>query len=146
MFRVRTMEQAVAASVRTRTVYSALLGIFAVLALTLAIGGTYGVTSYLAAERTRELGIRLAIGARPAHLARAVFSTGWRTIPTGIAAGLALTVIFAHRLGGLLFDVSPFDLPVLAASAVVLAVAAAAANWLPARRAARTNPITSLRG
>jgi len=145
LFRVRTMEQAVAQSVRTRTAYSALLGIFAILALTLASGGAYGVTSYLAAERTRELGIRLAIGARPSHLARAVLSTGWRTIPAGIAAGLLLTMIFAGRLGGMLFQVSPFDAPVLVASAIVLALAAAAANWLPARRAARTNPIASLR-
>jgi predicted permease len=145
MYRVRTLEAAIAESMRTRTVYSALLGIFAILALTLAIGGTYGVTSYLAAERTRELGIRLAVGARPSHLARAVLSTGWRTIPAGIVLGLTLTVFLAHRLGDSLFDVPAFDAPVLLISAGILALAAAAANWLPARRAARTDPVRSLR-
>lgn len=145
LFRVRTMETAVAESMRMRTVYSALLGIFALLALTLAIGGTYGVTSYLAAGRTRELGIRLAVGARPADLVRAVLSTGWRTIPAGIGVGLALTVLFARRLGTLLFDVSPFDVFVLSVAAGSLVVAALAANWLPARRASRTDPVSSLR-
>jgi predicted permease len=145
LYKVSTMEGAVAESLRLRTVYSWLLAIFAALALTLAVGGTYGVTSYLANQRAREIGIRLAIGARPSDIVRAVLRTSRLPILTGTAIGVAVTILLAGRLDNLLFSVSPHDPTVLGASSAILVAAALAANWLPARRASRADPVQSLR-
>jgi len=145
MYRVRTMDEAVANSMRGRALYSWVLGIFAVLALVLALGGTYGVTSYLVGQRTREIGIRLAVGAGPRDIFRTVLQSGARAVLVGGGVGLVAAVALAGLVDDLLFGVSPRDPAVLAPAAVALAAAAIAANWLPARRAARTDPMTSIR-
>lgn len=145
LYRVRTMDAAVANSLRSRAVYSWMLAVFAGLALVLALGGTYGVTSYLVSQRTREIGIRLAVGAGPSDIFRTVLNSSARAVLIGGALGIAGAVALARLLGDLLFGVSPGDPVVLGCSAIALAAAAIAANWIPARRAARTDPMTSLR-
>jgi predicted permease len=155
LYQVRTMERALSDSLRTRATYSWMLAVFAGLALVLALGGTYGVTSYLVTQRTREIGIRMAMGARAADILRAVLRGSLNPIGLGVALGLASAVWLAGLFTGgeqtpsstppLLFGVSPGDPAVIAGAAVLLALAALVANWIPARRAARTDPATSIR-
>ncbi len=145
MYRVRTMEEALRRSMAQRATYSWLLGIFAAMALVLALGGSYGVTSYLVSQRTREIGIRVALGARTADIVRAVLRKGLITVAAGVAIGLAASFAVVRLLADLLFGVSPNDPAILAGATLVLFALAAAANWLPARRAARVDPMRSLR-
>jgi ABC-type antimicrobial peptide transport system permease subunit len=122
-----------------------MLAVFAVMALVLAVGGTYGVTSYLVNQRSREIGIRLAIGAGPRDIFGAVLRTSARAVAIGILLGAAGAVALAGLLGDLLFGVSPGDPLVLGLATTTLLIAALLANWLPARRAAKTDPMLSLR-
>ena len=156
LYRVQTLERMLADSVRTRATYSWMLAVFAGLALILALGGTYGVTSYLVSQRTREIGIRLAMGARSADILRAVLRSSLVAIGLGVALGLTGAVLLGNLISRsesttsmtnttLLFGVSPLDPTVLVGAAAALAVAAVLANWIPARRAARTDPMISLR-
>jgi putative ABC transport system permease protein len=145
LFRMQSMEQALAESMRGRAGYSWMLAVFAGLALLLALGGTYGVTSYLVTQRHREIGIRMAIGARAADIVREILRGSLTWVSVGVVVGLLGAILLAGFLGDLLFGVSPRDPIVLVSAAVALAVAALVANWLPARRAARTSPMASLR-
>jgi predicted permease len=145
MYRVRTMEEALSQSLQRRRLYSWLIGVFAAIALVLALGGAYGVTSYLVSQRTREIGIRVALGARTADITRAVLRSALVVIGVGVAAGAAGAVGGARLLGDLLFGVPPHDPVVLLAAAALLLAFAAGAHWLPARRAARVDPMRSLR-
>jgi predicted permease len=145
MFRVRTMEEALRRSMAQRATYSWLLGIFACMALVLALGGSYGVTSYLVSQRTREIGIRVALGARSVDIVRAVLRRSLVNVAAGVAVGVAASLGLARLLADLLFGVPPHDLLILASATLVLLTLAIAANWLPARRAARVDPMRSLR-
>jgi putative ABC transport system permease protein len=145
MYRVRTMEQAIAESLKQRRLYSWLIGVFAATTLVLALGGAYGVTSYLTSQRTREIGIRVALGARTPDITRAVLKSSLALTAVGIAIGTAGAVAVARLLADLLFGVPPHDGFVLAATAAALITFAAAANWVPARRASRVDPMTTLR-
>ena len=145
MFRVRTMEEALRRSMAQRATYSWLLGIFAAMALVLALGGSYGVTSYLVSQRTREIGIRVALGARTADIVSSVLRKGLITVAAGVAIGLAASFAVVRSLADLLFGVTPNDPAILAGAALLLFALAVAANWLPARRAARVDPMRSLR-
>jgi predicted permease len=145
LYRIRTMEQALSQSLLQRRLYSWLIGVFAAIALVLALGGAYGVTSYLVSQRTREIGIRVALGARTADITRAVLRGALVVIGAGVVAGAAGAVGGARLLGDLLFGVPPHDPLVLLAAAALLLGFAAGANWLPARRAARIDPMRSLR-
>jgi len=145
MFRVRTMEELMERSLAQRTTYSWLLGIFAAMTLVLALGGTYGVTSYLVSQRTREIGIRVALGARAGDIVRGVLSSSLVIVGIGIVAGLVAAVGVAGLLSDLLFGVAPNDARILAAAAAILLFTAVAANALPARRAAQVDPMRTLR-
>ena len=145
MFRVRTMEEALRRSLAERATYSWLLGIFAGMALVLALGGLYGVTSYLVSQRTREIGIRVALGARSADIVQTVLRRSLITVTAGVAVGVAAALGLARLLADLLFGVPPHDVVILAGAAVLLFALAVVANWLPARRAARVDPMRSLR-
>jgi ABC-type antimicrobial peptide transport system permease subunit len=103
------------------------------------------VTSYLVSQRTREIGIRVALGARTADITRAVLRGALVVIGAGVAAGAAGAVGGARLLGDLLFGVPSHDPLVLLATGALLLAFAAAANWVPARRAARVDPMRSLR-
>jgi putative ABC transport system permease protein len=121
-----------------------LLGIFAGVALVLAGVGIYGVTSYGVAQRTREIGIRIALGASGERVLREVVGRGVRLTLIGAALGLAGAVAAARLAAALLFGVTPTDPAALAAAAAILAVVSIAACYLPARRAARVDPVTAL--
>jgi hypothetical protein len=145
MYRVRTMEQALSQSLAQRAMYSWLLAVFAAATLVLAAGGSYGVTSYLVSQRTRELGIRIALGARRGDIVRTVLRRSLVVATAGILAGVGVSLSLTRMLADLLFGVSPRDAGALGAAAVILVALALAANVLPARRAASTDPMRSLR-
>jgi len=124
---------------------AALIALFAAFGLLLAAIGLYGVLSFLVAQRTREIGVRIALGAAPGQIARmAVHQAGLWTV-AGMAAGWAASAALGRIARGALFQVSPFDPLSLTAAALVLAMAAALAAWRPARRAAQVDPAVSLR-
>jgi putative ABC transport system permease protein len=127
---------------RFRTV---LLAVFAALALTLATIGVFGVLSYFVIQRTREIGVRLALGAQPSDVVRMVVGRGLALAGAGICAGLVAAIPLSRAMQALLFDVAPFDVPTFAAVAATLAAVAALASYLPARRATRVDPIAALR-
>jgi putative ABC transport system permease protein len=145
MYRIRTMEEALRRSLAQRGTYSWLLGIFAAMALVLALGGTYGVTSYLVSQRTREIGIRVALGARSADIVRSVLRSSLLIVTVGVVVGVLSSVGLARLLSALLFGVPPHDVRILAGATMLLVALAVAANWLPAQRAARVDPMRSLR-
>jgi predicted permease len=121
------------------------LGILGTLALLLAAVGMYGVIAYHVTARTREIGIRVAIGARPADVFRLVLGQGLRVTVAGIAIGLLLSAMASRLLANLLYGVSPTDPATWAAAVAVWLAVALAACWLPARRAARVEPVVALR-
>ena len=145
LYRVRTMEQSIRQSMALRAAFSWMLAVFAALAFVLAIGGAYGVAMYLVTQRTREIGIRVALGARTKDIFRGVVAGGLGVVLAGVALGLAGSVALAGLLGDALFGVSTHDAGVLAIVAAILVGTALLANGLPARRAARIDPMRSLR-
>lgn len=122
-----------------------LLAVFGLLALVLAAVGVYGVMSYVVGHRTRELGIRLALGASPAGVTSLVCRQGFGMIAAGIALGAIVAVGATGLVAGLLYDVGRFDAPTFGAIALVLIGAAGLAIYLPARRAGQVDPIVALR-
>jgi ABC-type antimicrobial peptide transport system permease subunit len=128
----------------TRTM-SFLVAGFALLALTLAVVGLYGLVSYGASRRAREFGIRIALGARPGSLSRLVFERVGLLTGLGVALGLVVSVSAGRALRGVLFGVGALDVPALLAALSILVLVALTAAWLPARRAGRVDPVVSLR-
>jgi putative ABC transport system permease protein len=124
---------------------SVILSCFAVLGLTLAVMGIYGVIAYLVAQRTQEIGIRLALGAPRSAVLWMVASQGLRMALAGLAVGLLGTALAARSLTSLLYGVSALDPLTLGSASIVLIGVALAACALPARRAARIDPIQALR-
>ena len=126
---------------RFRTV---LLGTFAALAITLASIGVFGVLSYFVAQRTREIGIRVALGASPRDILWMVVGRGLALASVGLALGLAAAVPLTRAMQSLLFEVKPLDAPTISLVVIGLAAVAALASYLPARRALRIEPMTAL--
>jgi len=145
LVRVRTMDEAIRRSTALRSAQSWMLGVFATLAFVLAIGGAYGVATYLVTQRTREIGIRVALGACTEDVLRSVVAHGLGVVLGGVAAGLVASVFLAGLLGDALFGVSTHDAGVLTFVSVVLVTTALVANGVPARRAARIDPMRTLR-
>ncbi len=121
-----------------------LFGAFAVVALLLAAIGIYGVLSYAVAQRTQEIGIRIALGARAAQVLRLVVGQGMGLTLGAIVLGLVAAAALSRLMQSLLFGVSPGDPPTFAVAALLLALIALLACWLPARRATRVDPVTAL--
>jgi len=142
---VRTLESAVEDSLASRRFSLLLLGIFAATALVLSAVGLYGVTSYAVVQRTREIGIRMALGARQEDVLRLVVGGGARLAAGGIGIGLLLALGLSRVLSGMLYAVSAVDPLTFSAIALLLASVALFASWLPARRAARVDPAEALR-
>jgi putative ABC transport system permease protein len=142
---VRTMEELMAGSVARPRFVTLVLTLFGGVAVLLAAVGIYGVLSYRVALRTSEIGIRMALGARPRDVVKAVLRQGMTLVAVGILLGLGGAVSLARVLQGLLFGVSPNDPATLSGAALILAAVALLACWLPARRAARVEPLTALR-
>jgi putative ABC transport system permease protein len=145
VFGVRTMEERVAETWATHRLLSFLLAIFAGLALLLAAVGLYGVLSYSALRRLREMAVRIAFGARPAHIRGLVFGHGFRLFGVGLAVGALGLAASGHVIQSFLFGVTPADPEIYAVVGITLAVVTFLAAWLPARRACRVNPIVALR-
>ena len=143
--KMSTVETLVAESVAPQRLTVLLGGIFAALALVLAGTGLYGVISYSVAQRTHEIGVRMALGALSTRVVRLVVVQGLQLTLAGLALGLAASLATGRLLAGLLFDVSPADPLVLAGVSVALALIALAASYVPARRAAETDPLSALR-
>lgn len=142
---MRTMDERLARARSLRAAYSWMLGVFAVMALLLALGGSYGVTSYLVSQRTRELGIRVALGARRHDISRAVLKGSLAVVSAGVVIGVAGGIGAGRLLSSLLFGVPPYDTFILSLAAAALLATGFLANWLPARRAARVDAMVSLR-
>jgi predicted permease len=142
---VRTMEWRLASLAAPRQFVANMLGGYAALALLLASIGIFGVVSYVVSQRTGEIGIRMALGARPAHIARLVVGHGLSMALIGIGMGLAGAAWLARYLASQLYAVSPFDPAVYATVAALLAVVATAACLIPARRAISVDPVEALR-
>jgi len=145
VYDVRTMEQRRAATLAPSRFQTLLLGTFAVLALLLASAGIYGVVSYSVARRTREIGIRMALGAEPAGVRALVLRQGMTPVLVGLALGLAAALALSRVLSTLLYQVSPTDPLIFAAAPLALALAALAACYVPALRATRIDPVSALR-
>jgi putative ABC transport system permease protein len=143
--RVQPMRDLVAGSVARPRFNMLLLSAFALLALVLAAVGTYGVIAYGVAQRTREIGVRLALGARPGQVVSSVVRQGLRLTAAGVAVGLVGAWGATRVLAGLLFGVTPTDPATLLAGALLLSAVAVLASYLPARKAARIDPVVALR-
>jgi putative ABC transport system permease protein len=143
--RVRPLEEILSSSVAQSRFQMLLLAIFASLALVLAAVGIYGVMSYLVVQRSHEIGVRLALGAVPLDVLGMVLRRGMLLALAGAAAGLLGSVALTRLLKNWLYEVSPADLPTLGAVTALLLLVALAACWLPARRAARVDPVVALR-
>ncbi|HEX2188842.1 MAG TPA: ABC transporter permease [Longimicrobiaceae bacterium] len=142
---VRTLDALVEESVSARRFYLLLLGVFAAAALALAAVGVFGVMSYSVARRTREIGLRMALGAHAGRMQRMVLREALVLAALGIALGLAGALAATRLLRALLFQVGATDPATFLAVAAVLAAAALLASWLPARRATRVDPMVALR-
>jgi putative ABC transport system permease protein len=122
-----------------------LLSVFPVLALLLSAIGLYGVVSYTVAQHTREVGIRLALGADYGAVVRMLTGSGVRLVVTGAVLGLVLSVLLSRLLSQLLFGIDAFDPLTFVAVPLVMVVTGLLAAWVPARRASRVNPVSALR-
>jgi predicted lysophospholipase L1 biosynthesis ABC-type transport system permease subunit len=142
---LRPMTEIVAESMLQWSVSSMLLGIFGLAALALANLGIYGVVSYSVASRRRELGLRLALGATGGKVSRLVLMEGLTLAGLGLVLGLVLAGVAAKLIASLLYGVGPFDLLTFIMVTAIFLATATLATLLPARRAARTNPIVVLR-
>ena len=123
-----------------------LMGAFALVALALAALGLYGVLAYTVRQRSTEIGIRMALGATAAQVRALVFRQAAAVVGLGVAAGLAGALVLGRWLEALAFGIAPSDPRILMASAVVLALVALVAAWLPAQRATRVEPRVAMQG
>jgi len=142
---ISSMEEVVSESVARQRFSMLLLGVFASLALILAAVGIYGVMSYTVAQRTREIGIRMALGAQRGDVLRLTVGQGLRLVSVGVLIGLAAAFVLTRVMASLLFGVSPTDLTTFITISVVLISVAALASYLPALRATKVDPMFALR-
>jgi ABC-type antimicrobial peptide transport system permease subunit len=143
--RVATLEEVVARSIGGPRFYMLLLGAFAGMAVFLAALGIFGVMSYAVVQRSREIGIRVALGARPADVLGMVLRHAALLVAAGVAAGLLGALALSRTIRSLLFELSATDPATLGGMAVLLAAVALLASYLPARRAMRVDPVIALR-
>jgi putative ABC transport system permease protein len=145
MYKIRTMEQAVLESQSSPRFNLIVLGIFAAVALLLAAAGIYGVISYAVTQRTREIGIRMALGAERRDVLRLVIGQGTVLAIAGVAVGLGAAFALTRVMSTLLFGVSATDPTIFAGASAFLAAIAIIASYIPARRAMNVDPTVSLR-
>ena len=145
LFNVRTMQAEAASLVAGPRFTATVLGLFAAVALVMAAVGVYGVMAYAAARRTREIGVRVALGATRGQVLRLILKDGVLVVALGLAAGLVAASWLARALTGLLHDVEPADPVALASVAGLLSIVGLLAVYVPARRATQMSAITALR-
>lgn len=144
-FDTRTLDQVVASWLATRRFAMTLLCAFAFLALTLSAIGVYGVVAYMAGQRTREIGVRMTLGAQRSDILRLILAYGGKLAAIGISLGVGAALLLARLIAGLFYGVSAADPLVLITAAVLLLLVALTASYIPARLAARSDPLISLR-
>jgi putative ABC transport system permease protein len=142
---IRTLDQVVAKSIARPRFNALLLAIFAGVALVLASVGIYGVMNYSATQRTQEIGIRMALGAKPGDILRLVVGHGMKLTLAGIVIGVIASLALTRVMANLLFGVTATDLLTFVAVSAILTTVALIANYIPARRATRVNPVIALR-
>jgi len=142
---ISSMEEIVSDSVARQRFSMLLLGVFAGLALVLAAVGIYGVMSYSVAQQTREIGIRMALGAQRSDVLKMTVGQGLRLVSTGVAIGLAAAFVLTRVMATLLFGVSPTDPLTFISISIVLIGVALLASYIPALRATRVDPMFALR-
>jgi putative ABC transport system permease protein len=140
-----TMDASLAENVAAPRFRTLVLGIFAAIAVCLAMAGVYGVMAYLVSQRSNEIGLRMALGARPADISRLVLREGMLLAAAGLVLGLAGAIAATRLLTSMLFEVKPGDPSTYAAVAILLAIVALAASYLPAHRASKVDPLVALR-
>jgi predicted permease len=145
ILRLQTVRQQRRSDYAPYQLYAMTMGSFAAFAILLAAIGLYGVVAYNAAQRTREIGVRIALGAEAKDVIAMITGQGGRLVLLGILLGTGGSMLLLRVLRAMLFGASPIDLPVFAAVAVVLSLTAALAIWLPARRASLIDPLEALR-
>jgi predicted permease len=145
VFDVRTLQAQIQFASITQRIAGTFAGVFGVLALVLASVGIYGVIAYTTRQRSREIGIRMALGAQRVRVLQLVLGQGLRLTLIGVAVGLTLSLALTRFLSSLLFGVTPTDVLTFIGVAVLLCVVALAACFLPARRATRVDPMVVLR-
>jgi ABC-type antimicrobial peptide transport system permease subunit len=145
IFATRTMDKAVAASIGTQRLSATLIGGFSILALFLAALGLYGVLAYSVTQRTREIGIRVALGSPRARIFGLIVRRGMIMVGLGIFAGIALTLGCGPLIQHFVYGVGPHDPKTITGVSILLLAIAILACWVPARRAVRVDPIVALR-
>jgi len=145
MYSIRTMQQRVDESLARRRFFKLLLAIFALIAMALASIGIYGVMSFLVTQSTREIGIRIALGATQQGILRMVLRQGMTIAAAGVILGVGGALMLGRFLRSLLFQVQPTDPATFLSIPLLLILVALLATYLPARRAARTDAMVSLR-
>jgi predicted permease len=145
VFNVRTMKEVIDGSLASRRFSAQLVGVFALVALLLASVGIYGLLAYMVGQRSHEIGVRMALGAMPSTIGKMIVGRGVGLIGIGVVIGLLLSGIMAPMISTLLYGVRPLDPEVFFAVPLILLVVALLASYIPARRAARVNPIVALR-
>ena len=143
--KVQTVEHAMAESLAQERLSALVSVAFAVVGLLLAALGLYGLLAYLVSQRTKEIGIRLALGASAAELTRSVVASGYRLVVSGAALGVAIALAAFRLLSAMLFGVTPYDALTYAGVVLVLAIIAGVASYLPARAVTRVEPLLALR-
>jgi len=145
LYRVRTLDSIIRANAAAPEMRAWLFGTFAILALSLAVVGVYGVVGYLVGQRTQEIGIRLALGAERATVLVDVLREGLRPVAIGVVVGVIASLVAGRAMTQVLFGVAPNDIATIISTAGLLLLAALVATWVPARRATRVDPMTALR-
>ena len=145
IYAVETLNDVLSGSLAARRLTMILLGVFALLALVLACVGIYGVISYLVGERTREIGVRIALGARRSDVLRLILGQGAKMALVGVALGIAVALVLTRLIRNQLYGVSAHDPLTFAAVAFALVLVALAACYIPARRAMQVDPMVALR-
>jgi putative ABC transport system permease protein len=145
IFGMEPLSQTLSGSLGKERFVMLLLIIFAGLSLALAATGIYGLLNYTVAERTREIGIRIALGATSQSVTQLIFRQGLRLTLLGLVVGLVLSVLFARAISGLLFGVTATDAGTFASVVILLGLVGLASTWIPVRRAVKVDPVVLLR-
>jgi predicted permease len=145
LFNVRSMNEVIDGSLASRRFSAELVGVFAIVALLLASVGIYGLLAYMVGQRSHEIGVRMALGAMPSTIGKMIVSRGVGLTGLGVGIGLMLSGIMAPMISTLLYGVRPLDPEIFLAVPLILMVVALLASYIPARRAAKVNPIVALR-
>jgi ABC-type antimicrobial peptide transport system permease subunit len=142
---VRTQDQQIAMDLQEERLFVALTSGFGMLALALACVGIYGIMAYSVANRRNEIGIRMALGAQPGQVRGMILRESTWLAGAGIVAGVAATLLLTRLVKSMLYGIEPYDPPTVVGGILILLAVAMAASWIPARRAARVQPMDALR-